>query len=94
MADITVIIAFLLALAAAPEFGRLLPPTAPRWVGRAWWRNNAFRPTETPPTETPPTETPPTETPPTETGRPRLCSSGDEQAAAEKPDGCAAGEDA
>lgn len=84
MADITVIIAFLLALAAAPEFGRLLPPTAPRWVGRAWWRNNAFRPTETPPAETPPTET----------ARPRLCSSGDEQAAAEKPDGCAAGEDA
>lgn len=89
MADITVIIVFLLALAAAPEFGRLLPPTAPRWVGRAWWRNNAFRPAETPPAETPTTETPPAET-----ARPRPCSSGDEQAAAEKHDGCAAGEDA
>ncbi len=84
MADITVIILFLLALSAAPEVGRLFPPVAPRWAGRAWWRNNAFRPPETRSTETPSPETP----------RPRLRSSGAEQAAAESHDVCRPGDDA
>ncbi|MBF0662979.1 MULTISPECIES: hypothetical protein [unclassified Rhodococcus (in: high G+C Gram-positive bacteria)] len=47
MADIIVIMGFLLALAAAPEIGRFLPAARPRWVARAWWRTNAFRPGET-----------------------------------------------
>ncbi|MFD3812333.1 hypothetical protein [Rhodococcus sp. NPDC058639] len=47
MADIIVIMGFLLALAATPEIGRLLPPARPGWAARAWWRTNAFRPADT-----------------------------------------------
>ncbi|MGX7728691.1 hypothetical protein ACWPOB_05390 [Rhodococcus sp. 2H158] len=44
MSQVVVIVLVLAALVAGLELARARSRPAPRWVTRAWWRHNHFRP--------------------------------------------------